>query len=108
MYKSFLILVFLVLFGSYSDHVAGQVTNVKREPPTNIEKPKDLTNTVPLVMPAKERNAAAKELYREGMRLTEAGQFSQAVESLKQALILDPEYAEAYAALGRAYFKLRQ
>ncbi len=106
MYKSFLVLVFLALFGSYSDYVAAQATRDKSHRQTNIKNPID---SISLVMPAsKERNAEAKELYREGMKLTEAGEFSQAVGNLQQALRLDPEYADAYAALGRAYFKMRE
>jgi len=109
MYKSFLVLVFLVLFGSYSAPVAGQTTSDKSQTQKNINDPKNPINSVPMVMPApKDRNAEAKELFREGMRLTEAGQLSQAVENLQQALGLDPEYADAYAALGRAYFKMRE
>jgi len=109
MSKSFLILVFLVLFGSYSDHVAGQAISDKSRPQTNIEHPKNPINSDPRVRPApKEPNGEAKELYREGMKLTEAGQFSQAAEYLQQAVRLDQEYAEAYSALGRAYFKMRE
>ena len=36
------------------------------------------------------------------------GQVSEAVERFQQALKMDPEYGEAYSALGRAFFKLRQ
>ncbi len=109
MYKLFLVLVFLVLFGSYSAPVAGQTTSDKSQTEKNIKDAKNPINSVPMVVPAlKERNAEAKELYREGMKLTEAGQFSQAVENLQQALRLDPEYADTYAALGRAYFKMRE
>jgi polysaccharide export outer membrane protein len=109
MSKSFRILVFLVLFGSYSDHVAGQAISDKSRPQTNIEHPKNPINSDARVRPIlKEPNGEAKELYREGMKLTEAGQFSQAAEYLQQAVRLDQEYAEAYSALGRAYFKMRE
>lgn len=49
----------------------------------------------------------AKKCYERGLELTDSGQFMQAVDSLRQALQFDPEYADAYAALGRTYFKLR-
>jgi hypothetical protein len=108
-YKSFLILVFLVLFGSYPDHVTGQTTSDKRRPETNIRDPKNPADSLVTIMPAaKALNAEAMELYREGTKLTEAGQFSQAVENFQQALRLDPEYADAYSALGRVQFKMRQ
>ncbi len=51
--------------------------------------------------------ANAKKCYERGLELTESGQFMQAVESFRQAVQFDPEYADAYAALGRTYFKLR-
>ena len=50
----------------------------------------------------------ARKFYQLGLNLMEAGQLSQAVGTFRQALQLDPEYAEAYAALGRTYFKLRE
>ena len=51
---------------------------------------------------------SAKKLYQQGLDLIEARQLSQAVDSFRQALQIDPEYADAYAALGRTYFKMRE
>jgi len=51
---------------------------------------------------------SAKKFYQQGLDLFEARQLSQAVDSFRQALQIDPEYAEAYAALGRTYFKMRE
>ena len=50
----------------------------------------------------------AKSLYEDGIKRLEVGQVSEAVERFQQALKIDPEYAEAYSALGRSFFKLRQ
>ena len=50
----------------------------------------------------------ARRFYKTGLDLMEAGQLSQAAGNFRQALQLDPEYAEAYAALGRTYFKMRE
>jgi protein involved in polysaccharide export with SLBB domain len=91
------------------EHVAGQVTTTKTQPLTNIKDPKNPISSVPMVVPAPtDRNAVAKGLYKGGMKLAEVGQFSQAAEHFQQAVRLDPEYADAYAALGRAYFKMRE
>ena len=51
---------------------------------------------------------SAKRFYQQGLDLIETRQLSQAVESFRQALQIDPEYADAYAALGRTYFKMRE
>jgi len=50
----------------------------------------------------------ARKFYQTGLDLMEAGQLSQAAMSFRQALQYDPEYADAYAALGRTYFKMRE
>ena len=42
------------------------------------------------------------------MKLSESGQFQLAVETFQQAIQLDATYADAYAALGRTYFKMRK
>lgn len=51
---------------------------------------------------------AARQLYEEGLALVEARQFAQAAENFNQALVFDPQFADAYAALGRTYFKMRE
>ena len=108
MNKPFLILVFLVLFGSYLDQVAGQATSTNTQPLTNINNPKSPITPVTVIAASTEPNAEAKGLFEEGMKLAEAGRFSQAAETFQKALKLQPEYADAYAALGRAYFKMQQ
>ena len=58
--------------------------------------------------PPSDRIATARKCYQQGLELIESGQLAQAITNLHQALRFDPEYADAYAALGRTYFKLRQ
>lgn len=109
MYKFFLILALLILFIPDSQQAAAQSTSNKSQPRTNIENPQTRISSVSIVRHASnERSAEAEKLLAEGIRLTEAREFSDAVATLKHALRLDPEYADAYAALGRAYFKMRQ
>ncbi|HKR12390.1 MAG TPA: polysaccharide biosynthesis/export family protein [Pyrinomonadaceae bacterium] len=85
MYRAF-ILFFVVLFGTSSRETIGQVTS----------------------RPANETTTEAKRLVQEGIELTGAGQLPQAVRALEEAVKLDPHSADAYSALGRAYFKMRE
>jgi tetratricopeptide repeat protein len=55
-----------------------------------------------------EINPEAKSLYDDGIERLNMGQISESVERFQRALEIDPEYVEAYSALGRAFFKLRQ
>jgi protein involved in polysaccharide export with SLBB domain len=55
-----------------------------------------------------DRIGNAKKFYQQGLDLIETRQLPQALESFRQALRFDPEYADAYAALGRTYFKMRE
>ena len=109
MHKSFLTLVVVVLSGCFSPQVAAQVTGTKTQPLPNIKYPNNPANSAP--GPARTSgwpNPEAKRLLEQGEKLADVEQFSQAVESFQKALKLDNEYADAYAALGRAYFQLQQ
>ena len=103
MHKSFLLLVVL-LFVLPSDPVQAQAAPSKTQPATNTNDQTD-----PKVIPgSSEPNPEAKSFYEDGIKRLEMGQVSEAVERFQQALKMDPEYGEAYSALGRAFFKLRQ
>ena len=83
MYKAFVLFFCVVLFTCSSTQTTAQVTG-------------------------NETNTEARRLLKEGIELTGAGQFPQAVRVFQEAIRLDPHYAEAYSALGRAYFKMRE
>jgi len=50
-------------------------------------------------------NNAARQVYDEGIQLAINGQIPEAEEKFKQAIELDPEYADAFFRLGRCYLK---
>ena len=58
--------------------------------------------------PSSDRIGDARKCYQKGLELSERGQLVEAAAIFRQALQFNPEYAEAYAALGRTYFKLRE
>ncbi|HEY0730489.1 MAG TPA: tetratricopeptide repeat protein, partial [Pyrinomonadaceae bacterium] len=54
------------------------------------------------------QDSQAERLVREGVEFTSAGQFAQAIRAFEEAIKLEPDSGAAYAALGRAYFKMRE
>jgi polysaccharide export outer membrane protein len=52
--------------------------------------------------------AEARRLYKIGVKYGHAGLYSQAAQTLEQALQLKPDYADAYLSLGHAYYDLHQ
>ena len=55
-----------------------------------------------------EARAAAKRLYKEGMKYGLAGLFPQAAETFEKVVALDPQFADAYFSLGHAYFDMKR
>ena len=100
MYKSFLTIVFLALFGSNSDRISGQAASDNQKTHTASTQTSKAASTQP--------NSEAKSLYEEGLKRVQEGQISEALYRFQRAVEIDPEYADAYSSLGRAYFKLRQ
>ena len=91
MHRALPLLAVLLLSIHYSEPAAAQDTFPKAEQ-SNTDS----------------RLETARKLHERGLALMEAGQLPQAAESFQQALQLEPEFAEAYAALGRTYFKMRE
>ncbi len=102
-------LVVVLIFSCFYSHGVAAQTSVQKTPPLTSLKPNSPTTSpsVPGTV-AVPHKVEAKKLYEAGLKLTEAGQLTPAIENFQQALRLDGEYAEAYAGLGRAYFKMRQ
>ena len=98
MYRSLLLVVLLVLFPP--DQSPAQTGPSKTQPATNQTDAK--------AVPSSETNPEAKSLYDDGIERLNMGQISESVERFQKALEIDPEYVQAYSALGRAFFKLRQ
>ena len=103
--KSFLILIFACLCASAPVSVNAQAPNKNQAPNLNNQKSGINRTPQPETTGA---SAKAKLLFDEGMKQTEAGQHSQAAESFRQAVRLDPEFADAYSALGREYFRMKE
>lgn len=55
-----------------------------------------------------EARAAARRLYKEGVKYGSAGLFQQAAETLEKVVALDPQFADAYYSLGHAYFDMKR
>jgi len=109
MRKPILLLFVLLLSLSLSERISGQTPLAKDQQQPKLKDPENPPGSAPLVLSnSAEPKADAKRLYEEGLKLTDEGQYPQAVETFQQAIKLDSTFADAYAALGRTYFKMRQ
>jgi protein involved in polysaccharide export with SLBB domain len=55
-----------------------------------------------------EARAAAKKLYKEGIKYGLAGLYPQAAATFEKVVALDPQNADAYFSLGHAYFDMKR
>lgn len=55
-----------------------------------------------------EAKAAARRLYKEGIKYGLAGLFPQAAATFEKVVALDPQFADAYFSLGHAYFDMKR
>src|SRR5687767_1365755 len=108
MHQSMLIIA-VVCLGFYSPNTLAQAPGANNTSQTDIKARNNFgcPATVPQAASAV-RIANARKCYQQGLELSENGQLAQAAEIFRQAVQFDPEYADAYAALGRTYFKLRE
>lgn len=105
------LLLSALLILSVSLPTSGQTSDRQTEAPfvaNNGEPPlvNRATNSRPPV--SAQSRAAAKRLYKEGVKYGRTGLPKQAAQIFERALELDPDYADAYYGLGHAYFDLGQ
>lgn len=105
MFRPTFLATLLLLSGLTSALVQGQTDPAAR--PRRIQTPTAL-NEGDRQPPSPEANAEAKRLYKEGEKYRHAGLFKQAANTFEQAVKLKPDYADAYLALGHAYYDLHQ
>lgn len=109
MRKPFLLYSLVALAVSVVSHASAQSPTLKTAPEKIIDKPASPASEELVARSAlADRQREARRLYIEGTTLAESGKFTVAVDHFEQAVRLDPDYADAYSALGRAYFKLQQ
>ena len=102
--RQLMLIIAVVCLGFFSTNTLAQA------PGTNNASQTDTKGCPALVAQTllADRFANARKCYQQGLELSENGQLVRAAEIFRQAVQFDPEYADAYAALGRTYFKLRE
>ena len=104
-----ILIIAVVCLGFSSPNTLAQTpgTNNVSQTDTKARNGFDCPALVPQT-PSADRIANARKCFQQGLETMESGQLTQAAEIFRRALQFDPEYADAYAALGRTYFKLRE
>ena len=109
MLKSLTVAAVFVLSFASADLVCAQTGGTKTQPLALTNHSNDAAASRPVekaVTP--EARAAARKLYKEGVKYGLAGLFPQAAATLEKVVALDPQFADAYFALGHAYFDMRR
>ena len=108
MHRSFSLVAVLFLCGS-SFIVVGQTNTAKIQ--AQVEANRSQVDRLAATPSGGERadpTENAKKFYRQGLNFFEAGQLLPAAENFREAIRFDPEFGDAYSALGRTYFKLQE
>ncbi len=106
MYRSFSLVVVLLLCCTSGFIVNAQTSASKVQPQVETKRSQVATSPSSTTRPDQTENA--KKAYRQGLNFLDAGELLPAAENFRQAIQFDPEYADAYSALGRTYFKLQE
>jgi len=108
MSPSFCLVVVLFLCSS-PFIVSAQTNNVKNQPQVETKRSQvDRPATTPSSTERFDRTENARKSYQQGLNFFDAGQLLPAAENFREAIQFDPEFADAYSALGRTYFKLQE
>src|ERR1044072_6525041 len=98
MYKSLLLFLMLSSLPLSHQTVVAQTYAPKTKSEENVADTRVSTGA----------SAEARTLLQPGLDLLDSGQVARAIASYGQAVKVDPKYADAYEALGRAYVKTRE
>ncbi len=96
MFKTLAFFIVAAVSGPLLDRVSAQTANYIDNPTSN---PRAASS---------EAKAEAKRLYRQGLKYGSTGLVPQAAQMFEEAVKLDPQHADAYFALGHAYFEMKQ
>jgi len=105
-----LVAAFLILAGAFVP-ISAQTTGGQTRPRSLASRNDDSATITEETQPqvgSPEANAKAKKLYKTGVQYGNAGLFTQAAEMFRRALLLKPDYSDAYRSLGRAHIDLNQ
>jgi protein involved in polysaccharide export with SLBB domain len=109
MFKSLTVAAIFVLSFACADPAIAQTSTPKNQPLSLTNHSNDPTASRPVERPVSpEARAAAKRLYKEGVKYGTAGLFSQAAATFEKAVALDPQFADGYFSLGHAYFDMKR
>jgi protein involved in polysaccharide export with SLBB domain len=108
MLKSLTVAAVFLLSLACSDLVWAQTGGTKTQPLalTNHSNDAAASRSVEKVV-TPEARAAARRLYKEGVKYGLAGLFPQAAATFEKVVALDPQFSDAYFALGHAYFDMK-
>jgi polysaccharide export outer membrane protein len=106
MFKPRFLIIALLLSGLPAALVQGQTDPTAR--PRRTQNPPAVTEGNDRQAPSPEARAEAKRLYKVGVKYGNARLLKQAANTFEEAVKLNPDYADAYLALGHAYYDLGQ
>ncbi|HEX5964844.1 MAG TPA: tetratricopeptide repeat protein [Pyrinomonadaceae bacterium] len=110
MFKSLAVAAVLVSFlAATATLVTAQTSGTNTNPRALTNHRNDATASRADDRPvSSEARAAAKRLYKEGVKYGLAGLLPQAAATLEKVVALDPQFADAYFSLGHAYFDMKR